>query len=141
VALEERKEKEAALTDTQKTLSGMNGKVSRAEQDAHVAREAAENAKEEAAQSKDQAVSAEEAATKAREEAAWYKDKAIELDKGKRLVESDLAAAQSTYGGVKEVLLKSEITRGTTEEAEKKARETSNQSRPTLAAFLTMLII
>jgi len=71
----------------------MNGKVSRVEEDAHVAREAAEKAKEEAARSREQAVSAEEAAAKAREESAWYKGEVIELDKGKRLVESDLAAA------------------------------------------------
>jgi hypothetical protein len=35
----------------------------------------------------------EEAAAKAREEAVRYKGEAIDLDKGKRLVESDLAAA------------------------------------------------
>jgi hypothetical protein len=40
----------------------------------------------------------------------WYKDVAIELDKKKRLVESDLAATRIAYGGVKEALLKSEIT-------------------------------
>jgi len=48
---------------------------------------------------------------------------AAELDKEKRLVESDLAAAWSAYGGVKEALLTSEITRGAAEEAEKKAHE------------------
>ena len=36
-ALEEKKEKEDALTDAQKTLSSMNDKVSRAEEDAQVA--------------------------------------------------------------------------------------------------------
>ena len=36
-ALEEKKEKEATLTDAWKTLSSMNDKVSRAEEDAHVA--------------------------------------------------------------------------------------------------------
>jgi hypothetical protein len=122
-ALEEKKEKEAALTDTRKTLSSMNGKVTRAEVDAHVTREAAEKAKEEAAQSKEQAITAEEAAAKALEEAVRYKDEAVEMDKGKRLIESDLAAAQSAYGGLKEALLKSEIARGATEEVEKKARE------------------
>ena len=54
---------------------------------------------------------------------AQYKDEAIELDKGKRLVESDLAAALSNYVVLKGELLKSEITRGAAEEAEKKARE------------------
>ena len=45
------------------------------------------------------------------------------MDKEKRLIEADLTAARSAYGRIKEALLKSEITRGTTEEAEKKARE------------------
>jgi hypothetical protein len=49
-AEEEKQKKEAALTDAWKTLSSMNIKVSRAEEDAHVTREAAEKAKEEAAQ-------------------------------------------------------------------------------------------
>jgi len=78
---------------------------------------------EEAAQSKEQAISTEEAAAKAREEAARYKGATAELDKEKRLVESDLAAARSAYGGVKEALPVSEIARGITEEARKKARE------------------
>jgi len=82
-------------------LSSMNGKVSRAEEDAHVAREAVEKAKEEVAQSRDQAISTEEAAAKAREEAARYKDEAVELDRGKRLIESDLATARSSYAGLK----------------------------------------
>ena len=68
-------------------------------------------------------VKGEEAAAKAREEAAWYKGEAIDLDKGKRLVESDLAAVRSNYVGLKEALLKSELARGATEEANKKARE------------------
>ena len=93
------------------------------EEGAHVTKEVTEKAQEEAAQSREQAASTEEAVAKAREEAARYKGEAIDLDKGKRLVESDLAAAWSNYVGLKEVLLKSEITRGTTEEAEKKARE------------------
>jgi hypothetical protein len=93
------------------------------EEGAHVTKEVIEKAQEEAAQSREQAASTEEAVAKAREEAARYKGEAIDLDKGKRLVESDLAAAWSNYVGLKEVLLKSEITRGTTEEAEKKARE------------------
>jgi len=101
----------------------MDGMVSRAEEEAHVAREAAENAKEEATQSKEQAISAEEATAKAWEEAARYKDEVVELDRGKRIVESDLAATQSAYAGLKEAHLKSKIARGTVEEAEKKARE------------------
>jgi hypothetical protein len=48
----------------------MDSKVSWVEEDAHVAREATEKAKEEVAQSKEQAVLAEEAADKAWEEAA-----------------------------------------------------------------------
>ena len=48
---------------------------------------------------------------------------AIELDRGKRLIESDLAAAQSSYAGLKEAHLKSEIARSTVEEDEKKAHE------------------
>ena len=110
VALEEKKEKEAALTGARKNLSSMNGEVSCAEEDAQVAREATKKAKEEATRSREQAVSTEEAAAKAREEAARYKGTAAELDKEKRLVESDLAAAWSAYGGVKEALLTSEIT-------------------------------
>jgi len=58
---------------------------------------------------REQAASAEEAAAKAREKAARYKGEAIELYKGKRLVESDLAAAQSNYTRMKEALLTSEI--------------------------------
>jgi len=38
----EKQEKEAALTDARKTLSSMNGKVSRVEEDAHIAQEATE---------------------------------------------------------------------------------------------------
>jgi hypothetical protein len=60
-----KKEKEAAVTDARKTLSNMNGKVSWAEEDAHVTQEAVEKVKEEAAQSREQTVSAKEAATKA----------------------------------------------------------------------------
>ena len=48
---------------------------------------------------------------------------AIELDRGKRLIESDLAAAQGSYAGLKEAHLKSEIARSTVEEDEKKAHE------------------
>ena len=123
VTLEEKQEKEAALTDAQKTVSSINGKVSQAEEDAHVAREATEKAKEEAAQSREQAVSAEEAAAKAREEVARYKDEVVELDKGKRLMESELAAARSNYARMKEALLNNEIARGAAKEAERKARE------------------
>jgi chromosome segregation ATPase len=65
----------------------------------------------------------EEVASKAREEAARCKGEAIELDKEKRLVESDLAAAWSNYAGMKEALLTTEIAQGAVEEAEKKARE------------------
>ena len=101
----------------------MNSEVSRVEEDAQVAREAAEKAKGEAAWSREQALSAEEAAAKAWEEAARYKGAAAELDKEKRLVDSDLAAARSAYGGVKEALLTSEIARGAVEEDEKKAHE------------------
>jgi len=68
-----------------------------------------EKAKEKAAQSREQAASIEEAAAKAQEEAARYKGEAIDLDKGKRLLESDLAAAWSNSAGLKEELLKSEI--------------------------------
>jgi len=66
---------------------------------------------------------AEEAAAKAREEAARYKGATVELDKEKRLVESDLEAARSSFAGVKEALLMSKVARGAVEEAEKKARE------------------
>ena len=123
VAEEEKEKKEAALMDASKNLSSMNGKVSRAEEDAHVAREAVEKAKEEVAQSREQAISTEEAAAKAREEAARYKDEAVELDRGKRLIESDLATARSSYAGLKVAHLKSEIAQSAAEEAEKKARE------------------
>jgi len=97
--------------------------VSRAEEDSHVAQEATEKAKEEAVQLREQSVSVEEAAAKAWEVVALYKGATAELDKEKRLVESDLAVARSAYGRVKEALLTSKIARGTTKEAEKKARE------------------
>jgi hypothetical protein len=87
----------------------MNGKVSQAEEDAHVAREAAEKAKEKATQSREQAITAEEVAAKAREEAMRYKDEPVDLDRGKRLVESDLVAARSNYARLKEALMNSEI--------------------------------
>ena len=48
VAEEEKQKKEAALTVAWKSLSGLNGKVCQAEEDARVAKEAAEKAKEEA---------------------------------------------------------------------------------------------
>ena len=104
-------------------MPSMNGEVSRAEEGAEVAREATEKAKEEAARLREHAISAEEVATKAREETTRYKGTATELGKEKRLMESDLAAAQSAYGRVKEALLMSEIARGAMEEAEKKAHE------------------
>ena len=66
---------------------------------------------------------AEEAATKAQEEATRYKGTAAELDREKRLVDSDLVTDRSAYRGIKEELLKSEIARGAAEEAKKKARE------------------
>jgi hypothetical protein len=72
---------------------------------------------------KTKAALAREAAAKAQEEAAQYKDEAIDLDKVKRLVESDLAAARRKYAGLKEELLNSEIAQGTAEEAEKKVHE------------------
>ena len=91
------------------------------EEDARAAQEAAEKAKWEAAQSKEQAASAKEA--QAQEEVARYKGEAIELDKGKRLAESDLVATRGNYARLKEELLRSEITRGAVEEPEKKACE------------------
>jgi len=112
VALEDKKEREAALNEAQETLSTMGSKVSRAEEDAQVARKALERAKEED-------VLAEEVATKA----ARYKGVATELDKEKRLVESDLVAVQNAYHRIKEEHLKSEIARGATEEAGKKAHD------------------
>jgi tetratricopeptide (TPR) repeat protein len=120
---EEKQKREAALTEAQKSLSCLNGTVYQGEEDAHVAKEVVEKAQDEAAQSREQAASAEETAAKAWEEAARYKGEAIDLDKGKRLVESDLAATQSNYARLKEALLKSEIARGAVEEAKKKARE------------------
>jgi len=51
--LEEKKEREAALTEARKTLSTMDSKVSWAEEDAQVTREASEKAKEEATQSRE----------------------------------------------------------------------------------------
>ena len=71
VALEDKKEREAALNE---------------------AREASEKMKEEAERSKEQAASAEEVASKAREEAVYYKGVAAELEKEKSLVELDLAS-------------------------------------------------
>ena len=104
-------------------MSSTNEKVYQAEEDAHVAKEAAEKAQKEATQSREQAASAEEVVAKAQEEAAQYKGEAIELDKGKRKVELDLATSRGNYAGLKEEQLKSEITRGAVEEAEKKAQE------------------
>jgi chromosome segregation ATPase len=109
VAEEEKQKKEAPLTEAWKTLSGMNEKVYQVVEDARFAKEATEKAQGEATQSREQAASSEEAAIKAQEEAARYKGEAIKLDKGKRLIESDLAAARHNYAGLKEELLKSEI--------------------------------
>ena len=97
------------MTEAWNTLSCMNGKVYQAEEDARVEKEAVEKAQEEAAQSREETATAKEAATKAQEEASRYKGEAVELDKGKRLVESDLAVARGNYSGLKEELLKSEI--------------------------------
>jgi len=141
VALEEKKEREAALTEARETLSSMDSKVSQAEGDARVDREATEKTKKEAAQSRERVVSAKEAATKAQEEVVRYEGMAAELDKEKSLIESDLAAAQSTYRGVKEELLNNEIARGATEEVEKKPMRTSRQSETALAVILTTLIV
>ena len=104
-------------------MCGNSGKVYQAEEDARIAKEAMEKAQEEATQSRERATSAKEAVAKAREEGARYKNEAIELDKGKRLVELDLVSARGNYAGLKEEFLKSELTRGAAEEAEKKARE------------------
>ena len=93
------------------------------EEDARVTKEAAEKAQEEATRSKEETALAEEATAKAREEVERYKGDAIELDKGKRQVESDLAAARGNYAWLKEELLMSEIAWGAAELAEKKAHE------------------
>ena len=98
------------MTEAWETLSGVNGKVYRVEEDARVAKEVVQKAQEETAQSKEQCALAEEASAKAQEQASRYKGKAIELDKGKRQVESDLAAARGNYTGLKEEVLKSKIT-------------------------------
>jgi chromosome segregation ATPase len=121
--LEEKKEREAALTEAREALSSMDSKASRVEEDAQVTREASEKAKEETARLREHVILAEEAASNAREEAEHYKGAATELDKEKRLVESDLIAIRDAYHGIKEEHLKSEISRGATEEAREKARE------------------
>jgi chromosome segregation ATPase len=101
-ASEEKKEREAAMTE---------------------AREVSEKAKEEVVQLRERTASAEEAASKAREEAARYKGVAAELDEEKNLVKSDLASAWKAYREIKEGYVKSEIARSTAEGAEKKAHE------------------
>jgi len=122
-ASEERKEREAGLNEAREALSKMDSKVSRAEEDAQTAWEATEKIKEEAARSREQAALVEEAASKAREEAARYKGLAAELDKEKRLIESNLVAARDAFHGIKKEHLSSELARGATEEAGKKARD------------------
>jgi len=141
VAEEEKQKKGAALTEAWKTVVGLNGKIYRVEEEAHVAKEATEKAHEEALRFREQAASAEEAAAKAREEVARYKGEAIELDKRKRLVESDLADARSNYARMKEALLTSEIARGVQRRPRGRPERISRWSWPALATFPMTSII
>ena len=96
MALEEEKEREAALAK---------------------AREASRKAVEEAALLRERTMTVEEAASKAQEEAKFYKDAATDLDKKK----ADLASARAVYQEMKVECVKGKIARSATEEAEKKA--------------------
>jgi len=102
VALEEeKKEREAALAETQ---------------------EASRKAVEEATQLRERTMMVEEAVSKAREEALFYKDAAADLDKEKGLLRADLASAREAYREMKEECVKSEIARSAVAEAGKKAQ-------------------
>ena len=98
---EEKKEREAALAETQ---------------------EASRKAVEEATQLRERTMMVEEAVSKAREEALFYKDAAADLDKEKGLLRADLASAREAYREMKEECVKSEIARSAVAEAGKKAQ-------------------
>ena len=76
LALEEEKEREAALAEAQ---------------------EASRKAVEEATLLRERTMSVEEAASKAREEAAFYKDAAADIYKEKVLIKADLASAREAF--------------------------------------------
>jgi len=102
LALEEEKEREAALAE---------------------ALEALRKAVEEAALLRERTTTVEEAASKAQEEAKFYKDAAADLDKEKALLTADVASARAVYQEMKVECVKGEIARSAAEEAKKKALE------------------
>jgi len=103
VALEEeKKEREAALVE---------------------AREASRKAVEEATLLREGALTVEEVASKAREEALSYKNVVANLDKEKGLLKTDLDSLRESFQRMKVEYVKSEVARGATEEARKKALE------------------
>jgi len=101
VALEEEKEREAALAK---------------------AREASRKAVEETTLLRERALTVEEAASKAREEALSYKNVVADLDKEKGLLKTDLDSLRESFQRMKEYM-NSEVARGAMEEAKKKALE------------------
>ena len=101
VALEEEKEREAALAK---------------------AREASRKVVEETTLLRERALTVEEAASKAREEALSYKNVVADLDKEKGLLKTDLDSLRESFQRMKEYM-NSEVARGAMEEAKKKALE------------------
>jgi len=99
---EEKKEREAALSEAQ---------------------EASRKAVEEATLLRERAMMVEEIASKAREEALSYKNAVADLDKEKGLLKTDLASVRESFQRMKVECVNGEITRCATEEAKKKALE------------------
>jgi hypothetical protein len=83
VALEEKREKEAALTNARKTLTSMNGRGLPGGRRCPCRSRGCGESKGGSRSVERAAIVAEEAATKAWEEAARYKGEAVELDKEK----------------------------------------------------------
>jgi len=102
LALEEEKEREAALSE---------------------AREASKKAAEEATLLRERTMMVEEAAYQAWDEALSHKNAAADLDKEKGLLETELASARETFQRMKVECVNGEIARSAAEEAKKKALE------------------
>ena len=99
---EEKKEREAALSE---------------------AREASRKAVDEAALLRERAIMFEEVASMAREEVLSYKEAAATLSKEKGLLETDLASARETFQKMKVECVNGEVTWSAAEEAKKRALE------------------
>jgi len=120
LALEEEKEREAALAE---------------------AREASKKAVEEAVLLRERALMVEEAASKAREEALSYKSTVADLDKEKGLLKTDLDSIRESFWRIEVEYVDSEVARAPRRRQRKRPLKTSRRSGLDPAASLTTSIV